>query len=151
GLMTFDQRVNTFLKARNGRAHYNACRDAIYGVEPSERNADFVELFSFIRLSLRKRALVIILTNLTDPLVAEAFAENIHLIARSHLVLVNTIANPQVQPVFSPRPVATVDEIYARLGGHVEWNNMQRLAKTLKLHNVTMNVLAHETLSASVV
>lgn len=151
GLITFDQRVNHFLKARRGRGHFNACRDAIYAVEPSEHNPDFAELFSFIRLNLRKRALLVILTNLSDPLLAESFTENINLIARNHLILVNAIADPEVQPVFSDARVQTIDDIYTRIGGHFEWSNLQRTRQTLHLQNVAMQFLPSETLSADIV
>jgi uncharacterized protein (DUF58 family) len=151
GLVTFDERVHRFIKARNGRAHYNACRDAIYAVEPSEQNPDFAELFSYVRLNLRKRALLIVLTNLSDPLLAESFTENVDLISRNHLVLVNMIADPEVQPVFSDQPVETVDEIYARIGGHLEWQNLQSTRQQLHLRNVDMRFVSRDALTAQLV
>lgn len=151
GLITFDEKVNHFLKARNGRAHYSACRDAIYAVESSDQHADFAELFSFIRLNLRKRALLIILTNLSDPLLAESFTENVDLVARNHLILVNMIADPRARPIFSDRPVDSMAEIYARMGGHFEWRNLQMTRQTLHLRNVSMQFLDHDSLSADIV
>ena len=151
GLITFDTKVHRFLKARNGRSHYDMCRDAIYAVEPSAHHPDFAELFSYIRLNLRKRALLIILTNLSDPLIAESFAESVDLVARKHLILVNTIADPDVRPVFSADPVASANEIYARMSHHFEWTNLQMIRRQLQLRNVSMESLSHETLSAELV
>jgi uncharacterized protein (DUF58 family) len=151
GLITFDEQVRTFLKARSGRGHYNSCRDALYAVEPSEHHADFAELFSYIRLNLRKRALLIILTNLSDPLQAERFTENVEIVARNHLILVNVIADPIVQPVFGGDSVSSVNEIYQKLGGHFEWSNMQTMRQRLRVHNISMEMLSHESLSVDLV
>ena len=151
GLITFDSQVRTFLKARNGRGHFNACRDALYGTQSAEQHADFAELFSFIRLNLRKRALLVILTNLNDPLQAEQFSDNVDIIARNHLVFVNVIADTDVQPIFSGESPASLDEIYTRMGRHLEWNNMQKLRHRLRLRNITMQHIRHDALSADLV
>ena len=151
GLITFDRRVDRFLKARTGRAHYNACRDAIYALTPSEENADFADLFSFIRVRLRKRALLIVLTDLGDPALAEQFCRNVNLASRNHLVLVNAIADPQVVPVFDGGPIASADDVYTRVGGHLEWSNLQKVRQTLHLLNVSLQFTSHEALSAGIV
>src|SRR2546430_17663496 len=67
GLVTFTDKVGAFLRARNGKAHYNACRDAVYTLQPQIVTPDFDELATFIRLRLRRRALLIFLTSLDDP------------------------------------------------------------------------------------
>jgi len=151
GVLTFDARVNHFLKARNGRTHYNACRDAIHAIKPSDDNPDFAELFSFLRVRLRKRALLVVLTNLSDPLLADRFIDGVDLIARNHLVLVATIADPEVRPLFSEADVATVDDIYRRLGGHFEWLGLEQTKRTLHLHNVALHSVPHPDLSAELV
>ena len=151
GLITFDDQVRTFLKARNGRGHYNVCRDALYAAEPSEQQADFAELFSYIRLNLRKRALLIILTNLSDPLQSERFTENVQIISRNHLIMVDMIADPAVQPVFAPEEITMPNEVYTKLGGHFEWSNLQSIRRKLHLQNISMQFLSHEMLSVDLV
>lgn len=151
GLITFDRRVNRFIKARTGRGHYNACRDAIFDVEPTGDNPDFAELFSFIRVRLRKRALLVVLTNLSDPLLAEQFNKHVELVSRNHLVFVNSIADPAVQPVFGADAAAKPDDVYARLAGHIEWTNLQRLRQGLRLRNVALQFVPQEALSANLV
>lgn len=151
GLLTFDDRVRNFLPARNGRAHFDACREAVYAVEPKPVNPDFEELCTFIRLRMPKRALLIVLTNLDDPVLSESFVRNIELISSHHLVLVNMLAPPGVRPLFSSDDVATLDEVYAHLGGHLEWRDLNELKGVLHLHGVTMSLLQHETMTADLV
>src|SRR5579884_320858 len=50
GLITFSDKVNRFVRARNGDAHYSACRDALYTLQPQPVTPDFDELSTFIRL-----------------------------------------------------------------------------------------------------
>ena len=94
GLLTFSDRVHGFVRARNGKAHYNVCRETLYSLETQPVNPDFEELFSFVRQRLRRRALLIILTNLDDPVLAQHFTRNLDLVTRRHLVLVNMITPP---------------------------------------------------------
>src|SRR6185437_621088 len=72
GLLTFTDKIEKFVRAKNGDVHYNACRDALYTLEPKIVTPDFDELCTFIRLRLRRRALLVFLTALDDPAVAES-------------------------------------------------------------------------------
>ncbi len=151
GLLTFDDRVRHFLHARNGKAHFDACRDAVYTIEPRPVNPDFEELCTFIRLRMPKRALLIVLTNLDDPVLSESFVRNVDLISGHHLILVNMLAPPGVRPLFSSDDVETLDDIYAHLGGHMEWHDLVELKRVLHFHGVTMSFLRHETMTADLV
>ena len=66
GMLTFSDRVHEFVRARNGQAHYSLCRDALYTLQPKIVTPDFDELCAFIRLRLRRRALLVFLTALDD-------------------------------------------------------------------------------------
>lgn len=146
GLIAFDDQVQRFVRAKNGKVHYNSCRDSLYTLEPNMVNPDFTELCSFIRLRLRRRALLIFLTNLDDPVLAENFARNIELIGGRHLILANMLTNPGVGPLFSEPNVTTTNEIYQRLGGHIQWRRLRELEKLLKRRGVSMALLENETM-----
>src|SRR5262249_19095905 len=95
GLLAFADRIGNFILAGNGKAHFHICRDAIYTLEPRLATPDFRELFPFLRLRLRRRALLVVLTDLSDPVLAEQFLRGVDLIARQHLVLVNMMRPPR--------------------------------------------------------
>ena len=59
GVVTFADRVEKFVRAGSGQAHYGACRDALYRLQPQPVTPDFDELGTFLRLRLRRRALLI--------------------------------------------------------------------------------------------
>lgn len=151
GLLTFSDKVGTFVRARNGSAHYSACRDALYTLQPQPVTPDFEELCAFIRLRLRRRALLVFLTALDDPLLATGFVRNVDLICRQHLVLVNMLQPPGVFPLFSRPDVSTNDDLYRHLGGHLLWQNLRELETVLKRRGVRLSLLENEKLSAQLV
>lgn len=151
GLITFSDRVLSFVRAKNGQAHYDACRDRLYMLHPQSVTPDFEELCSFIRLRLRKRALLIFLTALDDPLLAETFAKASELISRQHLMIVDMLQPPGAVPLFSEENVANVDDIYRRLGGHLQWNRLRELEKVLQRRGVRFSLLDPEKLAGQLV
>src|SRR5208282_4117081 len=44
GLLTFTDKVEKFVRAKNGKNHYSTCRDALYTLEPKIVTPDFDEL-----------------------------------------------------------------------------------------------------------
>ncbi len=151
GLLTFTNRVERFVRAKNGQAHFGSCREALYTLQPQIVSPDFEELCTFIRLRLRRRTLLFFLTALDDPVLAESFVRNLDLIRHQHLVLVNMIQPPGVSPVFSQPNVATVDQLYQHLGGHLQWQKLRELETILKRRGVAFSLLRNERLSAELV
>jgi uncharacterized protein (DUF58 family) len=151
GLLTFSDRVETFVRAKSGKAHYSACRDALYTLQPKIVTPDFDEVCTFIRLRLRRRALLVFLTSLDDPALAEGFVRNLELIRRQHLVLVNMLQPPGAIPLFTHPDLASVDELYQHLGGHLLRQNLRELEKVLQRRGVRFSLLENERLSAGLV
>lgn len=151
GVLAFSSQVETFLRARNGQAHYSACRDALYTLQPQEATPDYDEVCTFIRLRLRRRALILFLTSLDDPVLSESFLRNIELIRRQHLVLVSMIQPPGVVPLFSNPNLTTVEELYQHLGGHLLWQKLRELEKVLQRRGIRFSLLKNERLSVELV
>ncbi len=151
GLLTFSDRVLSFVRAKNGQAHYDACRDRLYTLQPQGVTPDFDELCSFIRLRLRKRALLIFLTALDDPMLAESFSRSVELICRQHLVLVNMVQPAGAEPLFSDADIGGVNDLYRKLGGHLRWRDLRELEKVLRRRGVRFSLLDAEKLAGQVV
>ena len=146
GLVCFDDGIRSFLPARSGRRHYSACRDAIYHLETSLVSPDFNEVYTFIGGRLRRRALLVFLTSLDDPVLAESFVNGIELISRRHVVLVNMLKIQGIAPLFEGPPAADVGEVYARLSGHLLWRRIVEIQKLLNRHGVRLSLLDHADL-----
>jgi uncharacterized protein (DUF58 family) len=151
GLLAFDDRVRRFVRAKNGRAHYDVCRDALYTLQARIVAPDFEELFTFIAARIRRRALLIFLTNLDDPVLAESFTSHIDIISRKHMILVNMLSPSGAAPLFSDPTVNSTDDIYQRLGGHLLWRHLRQIEKHLRRHGIGFNLLQHESLCVDLV
>jgi uncharacterized protein (DUF58 family) len=151
GLLAFSDRVDRFVRARSGASHYHACRDAIYALQPRAVNPDFDEVCSFIRMRLRRRALVIVLTALDDPLLAEHFLRDVDIIARQHLVLVGMMNPTGVAPMFSHGGASTEAALYDELGGHLRWHNLEQVGRQLLRRGVKLAVYDGEQMALRLV
>jgi uncharacterized protein (DUF58 family) len=148
GLLTFNNHVQSFVRARNGKEHYHACREALYRLEPQPVSPDFEEVASFIRLRLRRRALIVFMTDLDDPVLMQSFQRSADLICRQHLVLVQMLQTGRVRPIFTNPEVATVDDLYRDLAQHLAWSDLRQLTVSLQQHGVTLSLLGREQFSA---
>jgi len=151
GLLAFDDRVRKFVRAKNGKAHYDVCRDALYTMQARSVTPDFGELFGFVATKIRRRALLIILTNLDDPVLAESFTAHIGLISRQHLVLVNMLKPAGAAPIFSDPSVDTIGDIYTKLGGHLLWRHLREIEKFLQRRGIGFYLLENENLCSDLV
>jgi uncharacterized protein (DUF58 family) len=112
---------------------------------------DFDELAAFMRLRVRKRSLFVVLTDLSDPVVAEGFLRAVELVCRQHLVLVFMVQPPGIGPLFEGAEAGSVDEVYRRLGGHVLWHELRETGRALHRKGVQFVMAEREALSAEVV
>lgn len=144
GLVTFSNRVLNFVRARNGKEHYGACREVFYRLQPQSVSPDFHELATFIRLRLRRRALVIFFTELDDSVLMEAFREAADLICQKHLVLIHMLQPDNIRPLFTRADTTSVDEIYQDLAQHFAWNDLRRLGLGLRQQGIGFSLFPAE-------
>ena len=152
GMMVFSDQVHTTLPAGGGRAHYNACRDVLYTLEPRVVSPDFEELFIQVGNRLRHRSLLIVLTDLGEPWLSESFVESVRQATRRHVVLVHVMGSREFQPLFSRHDdVRDADELYSRLAGHLMWSDLQEISRELRQCGVHLTSSLQESLVADVV
>lgn len=156
GLATFADGVRAFLRARNGPAHFDACREAIFALEPSLVSPDFDELGTFLRLRLRRRALLVVLTSsLDDPVLAEGFVKAMEGVSRQHVVLVNSLRPAGASPLFSDADdgaaVRTTEDVYRRLGGHLRWQKLRGTENRLRRLGVGFTLLDESRMTEQLV
>jgi len=151
GLAAFSDKIHAFTPARNGKTHFAACRDAIYQLQPRQTSPDFEEIATFLRLKLRRRALLLFLTSLDDPVLAESFTRATRLLARKHLVLAGMLRPPSARPLFQDDRVQTPGDIYGQLAGHLSWRKLRELEATLARQGIRLALLEPDTFSGSLI
>ncbi len=141
GLITYSDTVHRFLRASSGAPHFGLCRDSLVSLTTQLVNPDFDELFTQVRTRLRRRAMLVFLTALDDPILAENFTRHARLLARQHLVCVNVLQPEGVRPLFTGEPPAETDEIYDRLAAHLAWQKLNECGRTLRQEGIHFSLL----------
>ena len=89
---------------------------------------------------LTRRALVIILTSLDDPLTGETFARHVGIASRRHLVLAGMPEPDGARPLFSAA-AGDAHEMYSALAGHVRWRQLAELSNSCRRQGVRLHLL----------
>jgi len=132
GLMAFSDRVETFVRARKGTGQAALCRQSIYKFQPKPAAANFEEAAVQLRTQLSRRALVLFLTDLDDPVAAAQFAQAAALLRGQHLVMAAMIAPPGAHPLFTRPDVQGINDVYQEAAGHVLWRRLKDLEVGLR-------------------
>ncbi len=151
GLVAFGQRVTRFVRASSGRQHGQVIQDALFELKTERGPFDLDELFTFLSLRLRRRALLIFLTDLSDAAAAEEFRQRIRMVAARHLVLVNSIRRPGVHPLYFGLSGEGERTIPEELSGHLRWEGLRKLQTELRAEGVDFALLDDEKLSIELV
>ena len=152
GFISFADKVDRFIRGRNGKEHYNVIRDALYTLEPAQVAPDYEQLMISLRQRLTRRALLVMLIDLSDPLTSEQFYDSLSLVSRQHLILVNMVRPETAHPLFEGGdPPDTESEIYDKLAGHFQWQDLRETGKKLSHLGVELGIPNHEELCAEAV
>ncbi|MBN1865329.1 MAG: DUF58 domain-containing protein [Victivallales bacterium] len=151
GIILYDSGVRKFVKAGCGKQHYNTCREAVYRAVPQPCSPDYSQIFSFIRANFRKRALLVFMTDIEDPAIAEDFLSYASLIRGKHLCVVNSIRCDGFAPLFEGADPDSAAGIYEKLAGHVGWSELAAARKSLFKSGIDLSLSDSEAFSADVV
>lgn len=151
GLVAFAQRVSRFVRASSGRQHSQVVQDALFDLRTERGPFDLDELFTFLSLRLRRRSLIIFLTDLSDSAAASEFQKRIGMVASRHVVVVNSIRRPGVYPLYSRPEKEASSSISEELAGHLRWEGLHHLRNNLRTQGVEFSLVDDEKLSVDLV
>jgi len=151
GLAAFSDQLQSLVRFGSGRGHFGVLRDAVYRLKTSDVSPDFRELAASLGLHLRRRSLIMVLTSLDDPAVADDFIEHFTPLASRHLVVVATARPEAARPLYSGSEVASAEALYQRLGGQMVWNSLQELTSRLRRKNIGFALVERDRLALELV
>ncbi|TMB47072.1 MAG: DUF58 domain-containing protein [Chloroflexi bacterium] len=111
GLMTFDDRVTSFLKPERGSLQLRRITEALYAIRPDYVEPDFGHAMTHLALRLGRRSMVVVLTDVQDPQASRELMAHCLRLAARHLVLVVAMSDPAMVGA-RDAPVTTSSRAY---------------------------------------
>ena len=96
GLVAFDSEVRSVVPPGHGRQQLGRVTEAMYALEPQLAESDYLGAFTETLARFRRRAMLVIYTDLVEAAVLESLLPAMPLITRSHLVVVASVQDPDV-------------------------------------------------------
>ncbi len=97
GLLTFADRVQTWLTPRTGKGQFLRMLEALYAVQSQAVEPDYNAAFTYLGARQSKRSLVLVFTDLTGSLSLESLVAQMSRLRGRHLPLLVTISDPTVE------------------------------------------------------
>lgn len=109
GLVVFGRRVRKYLPPKRGPEHIDAVLEALHDLEPELIEPSYARAFQFIASNTKKRAFVVILTDLVDKDSSKELINSLKLLRPRHLPLVATIGDRDLNAAVSEAPTDIKD------------------------------------------
>ena len=114
GLLVFNDGVRAFVPPGRGRAALGAVRDALLPVQATMVEPDYGAAFRALDVRHRRRALVVVFTDVIDVRASQALIAHTARSARRHLPLVVALRNEALMGAAAPAGVDSSAGVYER-------------------------------------
>lgn len=104
GLMTFDSRVGVFLQPQAGIRAHKAMAQMTSRVSYSDEETNFTLGLTTLIQRVRRRSLVVVMTDFVDTVTAELMLENMQRMSRHHLVVFVALRDPHLAHLAASPP-----------------------------------------------
>lgn len=125
GLLTFADEVLHFAPPRQGRGQFYTLLELLYALEPQPVEPNYGRALSYLASKQRRRALVVIFTDLSGGIGMQALSKHVALLAQHSLPLVVTISDPDVHAAAQMQPQTSLG-VYQRAAAE-QWLDERRL------------------------
>ena len=96
GLVTFDREVRSIIPPAHARGQLSRVTEAMYALEPELVESDYAGAFSQTLARFRRRALLVIFSELAEQAMAETLLPALPLVLKNHIVIIASVADPEV-------------------------------------------------------
>lgn len=104
GLVVFGRQIKAYLPPKRGHEHLDATLEALHDIEPEMIEPSYARAFRFIAANVKRRALIVVLTDLVDEEGSRDLLASLKLLRPRHLPLVVTIADRDLKAVIRDSP-----------------------------------------------
>ena len=104
GFCAFDARTRAFLAPASGFGVMGRVQNSFAALDYTTEETNFTLALTELSGRLRRRSLVVIVTDFVDTVTAELMIENLGRLARRHLLVFAALGNPAIQRQFEQPP-----------------------------------------------
>ncbi len=97
GLVAFDRSVRSVVAPARHSDQVARVTEAMFALEPELSESDYSSVFAEVVARFRRRSMLVLLTDLVDSAVEASLLPALTLISRTHLVVVASVRDPQVE------------------------------------------------------
>lgn len=109
GLFAFDQQVQRFVEPQGGVQTIHHLQRQVAGLEYSRHETNFTLGLSHLAGKLKRRSLIVVLTDFVDTVTAELMLENMGRLAKRHVVVFVSLRDPEMQRLTEAQPIEILD------------------------------------------
>jgi uncharacterized protein (DUF58 family) len=106
GWFTFDAQVRSFTEPEGGTKAFRRLQQQSFALTYSTGETNFTLALTDLSARLKRRSLVVLLTDFVDTITAELMIENVARMSRRHLVLFVTLRDPALDEIAHGRPTS---------------------------------------------
>lgn len=119
GLLTFSASVQRYVAPRQGRGQFQRILDQLYAVTAQPVEPDYRRGLGYLARKQRRRALIILFTDITGGESMNALRQHVTLLARRSLPLVVTISDPELHEMTARRPHSSAEMYQQVMAGQI--------------------------------
>jgi uncharacterized protein (DUF58 family) len=131
GLVAFDRRVRAQVPPSRRADQLGRVTEAMFALQPELVESDYAGAFAEVVARYRRRAMLVLLTDLNEQAVADSVLPALPLITRTHLVVVGGVRDPLVE-AWSRGPVDGADGAFRRVAAIEALEDRRRTAARLR-------------------
>ena len=109
GLFAFDEQVQCFVEPTGGVQAIHHLQRRLADLAYSRHETNFTLGLTHLASRLRRRSLVVVLTDFVDTVTAELMLENLGRLARRHVVIFVSLRDPEMQRIVGAEPGSLLD------------------------------------------
>jgi len=147
GLFAFSGRPGLFVPPR--KSQFGLILDSLYGLQAERVESDYRRSFLEAAHRIRKRALIILLTDLVDPDSSARLVRNVSLLTRRHLVLCGALSDYELYELARQSPTEP-RKLYERTVASALLSDRQRALAALRERGAIAFDATPENLSVAV-
>jgi uncharacterized protein (DUF58 family) len=114
GILAFADKVLAYLAPDRGRKQFITTLDTLYNIQPQSTEPDYADALSYLALKFRRRALVVLFTDLVDTDASTALVRHVSRMVPRYLPVTVTMSNAPVVAAATHEP-QTSAQVYEQV------------------------------------